>query len=130
MPCFTTSADFQYCISQLLHRHILLESASAFKMAEADNSMAIDDAQVLIGMNSLDQSTTSIDAPTRPVPRKLPKFPIDLNMPMFVYWPEDDDKVIVRSFFLNFRPTLQLFPSTSLTILFCFCFSIAWHPRI
>jgi hypothetical protein len=41
------------------------------------------------------------EAPARPTPRKLPNFPIDLHLPLVIYFPEDDDKIIVRSSFAN-----------------------------
>lgn len=47
-------------------------------------------------------SSNATDQTPRPTPRKLPKFPIDLNMPMMVYWPEDDNKIIVRNFIFKF----------------------------
>jgi len=79
-------------------------------MAEEGPEMVIDEPTSAASNSSLSHSTTSVEAATRPIPRKLPKFPVDLHMPMTVYWPHDDDKIIVR-FPLSFRPS---FASSSL----------------
>jgi hypothetical protein len=56
--------------------------------------MSVDDVQEESTSTSLAQSSASVEPSTRPTSRKLPKFPIDLNMPMMVYWPHDDNKLI------------------------------------
>ena len=64
-------------------------------MSKTDIQMSVDDVQEESTSTSLAQSSASVEPSTRPTPRKLPKFPIDLNMPMMVYWPHDDNKLIV-----------------------------------
>lgn len=77
-------------------------------------------------------SSTSIDPSPRPTPRKLPKFPIDLNMPMMVYWPEDDNKIIVCEFSLksSFLVSNHQYEQFRLTKIWPLVMTIAFATRI
>lgn len=70
--------------------------------------MAVDEANGGQTIPSLNQSSASVESTPRPTPRKLPKFPVDLHMPMTVYWPWDDDKIIVR-FAIPFLASLAVY---------------------
>ena len=64
-------------------------------MEEASSAMEVDAGQIVKAADEPVQASEAPQPTPRPTPRKLPKFPIDLHMPLTVYWPESDDKIIV-----------------------------------
>lgn len=69
-------------------------------MADSASAMDLDGSAVDPSAAPAVQAPTAPLPTPRPTPRKLPKFPIDLQMPLTVYWPESDDKIIVWFEFL------------------------------
>lgn len=80
-------------------------------MEEASSAMEVDAEQIEPNSATSPQPTDSPKPTPRPTPRKLPKFPIDLHMPVTVYWPESNDKIIVCSHLM-----IQVFCSSILLI--------------
>lgn len=65
-------------------------------MAEHSSAMDVDEKETSPILRPAPSFSSHAEAPHRPASRKPTSFSLDLQMPLRVYFPTDDDKWIVR----------------------------------